>query len=293
MSLNLDARQRAMLQEMGHPLWWPESAAPAAAPVAEVAHPPAAPAQVSEEKQPLAPNQRAPIAPESRADQPLAIPSGAEAPFPAPAEAAPAPRPARTAAASSVAPAAPIAPTAQAMPEDFPRVRFALRAPVLLDLREAKLQTEPAPASSQPAWLVVAELPEGTPPQGKAGQLVINMLRAMRLTDAPVYWVPLARLAPGQDASQGDEGQEPPSHSIDALVQDTGAAMALVLGLPAARHLLGGEQPFSRLRQQVHQVGAGRLPAVVTYDPSHLLRVPKAKGETWADLCLALAHAGR
>ncbi|MFE1570238.1 uracil-DNA glycosylase family protein [Comamonas odontotermitis] len=293
MSLNLDARQRAMLQEMGHPLWWPESAAPAAAPVAEVAHPPAASAQVSEKKQPLAPNQSAPIAPESKADQPLAIPSGAEALFPAPAEPAPAPRPARTAAASSVAPAAPIAPAAQAMPEDFPRVRFALRAPVLLDLREAKLQTEPAPASSQPAWLVVAELPEGTPPQGKAGQLVINMLRAMRLTDAPVYWVPLARLAPGQDASQGDEGQEPPSHSIDALVQDTGAAMALVLGLPAARHLLGGEQPFSRLRQQVHQVGAGRLPAVVTYDPSHLLRVPKAKGETWADLCLALAHAGR
>jgi len=179
------------------------------------------------------------------------------------------------------------------MPEDFPRVRFALRAPVLLDLRDAKLQTEPTPSSSQPAWLVVAELPEGAPPQGKAGQLVINMLRAMRLTDTPVYWVPLARLAPGQDASQGDQGQEPPSHSIDALVQDTGASMALVLGLPAARHLLGGEQPFSRLRQQVHQVGASRLPAVVTYDPSHLLRVPKAKGETWADLCLALAHADR
>ena len=178
------------------------------------------------------------------------------------------------------------------MPEDFPRVHFALRAPVLLDLRDAKLQAEPAPASSQPTWLVVAELPEGAPPQGKAGQLVINMLRAMRLTDAPVYWVPLARLAPGQDTAQG-EGQEPASHSIDALVQDTGAAMALVLGLPAARHLLGGEQPFSHLRQKMHKIGANQLPAVVTYDPSHLLRVPKAKGEAWADLCLALAHAGR
>ena len=178
------------------------------------------------------------------------------------------------------------------MPEDFPRVRFALRAPVLLDLREAQLQAKPATPSSQPAWLVVAELPEGAPPHGKAGQLVINMLRAMRLTDTPVYWVPLERLAPGQDAAQG-EAQEPPSHSIDALVQDTGAAMALVLGLPAARHLLGGDQPFSRLRQQLHQVGACQLPAVVTYDPSHLLRAPKAKGETWADLCLALAHAGR
>ena len=168
-------------------------------------------------------------------------------------------------------------------------MRFALRAPVLLDLRDAKLQAEPAPASSQPTWLVVAELPEGAPPQGKAGQLVINMLRAMRLTDAPVYWVPLARLAPGQDTAQG-EGQEPASHSIDALVQDTGAAMALVLGLPAARHLLPGNTPLDQLRGQVHTLADTALPAVVTYDPAYLLRTPQAKARAWADLCLALAH---
>ena len=68
--------------------------------------------------------------------------------------------------------------------------------------------------------------------------------------------------------------------------------MALLLGLPAARHLLGGEQPFASLRQQVHRIGPA-LPAVVSFDPSHLLRAPRAKGLTWADLCLALAQAGR
>ena len=175
------------------------------------------------------------------------------------------------------------------MPQDFPRVRFALRAPVLLELREAKAQAAApaAPAASGPAWLVVAELPEAAPLQGPAGQLLLNMLRAMRLGDAPVYWVPLARLAPGQP-----EPDEAPDFSIEALVQDTGAHMALLLGLPAARHLLGGEQPFASLRQQVHRIGPA-LPAVVSFDPSHLLRAPRAKGLTWADLCLALAQAGR
>ena len=289
MSLNLDARQRAMLQEMGHPLWWPESAAPVPQATAEAAQTPVAPQL--EQKQALARDQSALAAittianPAVEAAEPIPAPMAAE-PTPTPVARAEAARP-----APAPAPRAPAAPVAvQPLPGDFPRVRFALRAPVLLDLRDPKAQAEaaPAPAATQPAWLVVAELPEGAPPHGKAGQLVTNMLRAMRLTDAPVYWVPLARIAPGQD-----DADELPSFGIDALVQDTGATMALLLGLPAARHLVGGELPFAALRQQVHPVGDKALPAVVSYDPSHLLRVPLAKRETWADLCFALAQAGR
>ena len=175
-----------------------------------------------------------------------------------------------------------------AIPQDFPRVRFALRAPVLLDLRDTKAQAEPAPAATKAPWLVVAELPDGAPPKGAAGQLLINMLRAMRLTDAPVYWVPLARMAPGQP-----DADEPPDVSIDALVHDCQPCMAVLLGLPAARHLVGGELSLNLLRQQIHPLGSSQLPAIVSYDPSYLLRTPKAKGATWADLCRALAHAGR
>ena len=278
MSLNLDARQRAMLQEMGHPLWWPESAAPEAT---------QAPAENLAQKQALTVDLQAPEAPQTiataRTDAKALTPPAQTTPVAAP----PAARPPPSTPTRPAAPA-PAPPQVQPLPQDFPRVRFALRAPVLLDLREPKAQTEPAPATTQPAWLVVAELPEGTPPQGQAGQLVINMLRAMRLTDAPVYWVPLARIAPDQG-----EPQDETDHSMDALVQDLQPCMALALGLPAARHLMPGDQPFASLRQQVHRIGAAQLPTVVSYDPSHLLRTPKAKADTWADLCLALASAGR
>ncbi len=196
------------------------------------------------------------------------------------------PETATPAAAVEPAPAAAARPTSpQALPAGFPRVRFALRAPVLLDLQGKQ---QPAVPPTQPAWLVVAELPEGAPQQGEACQLLLQMLRAMRLTDAPVYWVPLARIPANQE---GDDGL--PSYSIEALVQECQPAMALLLGLPAVRHLMPGDQPFSSLRQQLHQLGGSQLPAVVSYDPSHLLRTPLAKAATWADLCFALAQAGR
>jgi len=272
MSLNLDARQRAMLQEMGHPLWWPESPAPAAQTAPEVTPAPApvAAARLHAEPVPATVGTTAQAAPAAPTLPAAAVPetaAPATAPTPAPAPAA-----ARTT-------------SPQALPADFPRVRFALRAPVLLDLQGKQ---QPPVAATQPAWLVVAELPEGAPQQGEACQLLLQMLRAMRLTDAPVYWVPLARIPANQE---GDDGL--PSYSIDALVQECQPAMALLLGLPAVRHLMPGDQPFSRLRQQLHQLGGSQLPAVVSYDPSHLLRTPQAKAATWADLCFALAQAGR
>ncbi|MEF9964105.1 MAG: hypothetical protein RR779_07035 [Comamonas sp.] len=281
MSLNLDARQRAMLQEMGHPLWWPESPAPAAqAAAAEAATPVPVPAPTAwAPSAPLAPAAAATPLPQ-QSDTPA---SASIALQPAPALAAPMTAPAPAPAAPAMAPAR-AAPQPQALPPDFPRVRFALRAPVLL-----YLQGKPASASaSQAAWLVVAELPEGAPQQGPAGQLLVQMLRAMRLGDAPVYWVPLARIAANQE-----DDDSLPSYSIDALVQECQPAMALLLGLPAVRHLIPGEQPFSQLRQTLHHLGSNQLPAVVSYDPSHLLRTPQAKAATWADLCFALAQAGR
>lgn len=281
MSLNLDTRQRAMLQEMGHPLWWPESAVPAPHAGADTEAEAAPPSP-----QALTPGRSLAPAPQAQKAPASAAPPVANAQAPAAPLADATPPPAHAPAAARAVQA-----QAAAIPPDFPRVRFALRAPVLLDLgdlRDARQQTAPAPAATKPAWLVVAELPDGAPPKGAAGQLLINMLRAMGLTDAPVYWVPLARIHPG-----AAEADEQPDFSIDALAQDCQPCMAVLLGLPAARHLIGGELSLLQLRQQSHQLGSQQLPAIVSYDPSYLLRTPKAKGATWADLCRALAQAGR
>ena len=227
MSLDLDPRQRAMLQEMGITVWAP----PAAAPMAQAA--PAAPA---------------------------ASPTPAPVPQPQPT---PAPAP---------------APAPGGAPTDL----------LLHPPQPLYPQADPAavPPELGSGWLVVLE--SATPAQplsGDAGRLLDNMLRALRLHRHPRAFV--AALGRGAPGPQGEGGGDPAAALRQAL--DTlRPAMVLVLGLGAARVVLGSREPLGRLRTGVHRLADG-TPAVVSYDPAYLLRAPDAKAAAWADLCRALA----
>lgn len=245
MSLELDARQRAMLQEMGVTVWAAPPARPAPAPA-------------------LAP---APATPQQAALRP-------EPPTPTAA-------PARRPAPAPVAPAAPVAPPA-------PKAPGAPAGGLLLHPPQA-LYPQADPAAAPPelcgAWLIVLESPAPREPlAGDVGRLLDNMLRALRLHHHPRTFVaPLARPAPGLP----DTGAEPAAALQQALAT-LRPAMVLVLGLSAARAVLGSREPLGRLRAGAHQLADG-TPAVVSYDPAYLLRAPEAKAAAWADLCRARA----
>ena len=78
------------------------------------------------------------------------------------------------------------------------------------------------------------------------------------------------------------------SRALAELARELQPGMVLLMGLPAARHLLQSSEPLGRLRGRVHQLQAG-VAAVVSHDPAYLLRTPRAKADAWADACLALA----
>ena len=165
MSLHLDARQRAMLQEMGVTVWGPPPATPA---------PPAAAAVEA----------RLPAAPQA-------------APLPAPAPVVAAPR------SAPPPPAAPRTPPAsqQAAPAAGPGApALLLHAPRALYPTADPAQT---PTGLGSGWLIVAESPTPADPLGgDAGRLLDNMLRAMQLHKHPrVYFAALERPAPGTEAS--------------------------------------------------------------------------------------------
>lgn len=164
MSLELDPRQRAMLQEMGVTVWLPappKPAAPAPAPVAAVPAPAPAPAQGS-------PAAAMPVAPR---------PPAAAAPPAARPAAAPATAPAR----AGQAPA------------------LQLHAPVLLYPQGA----DAPPQSSGGGWLVVVEGRDPAQPlAGDAGRLLDNMLRALGLHRNPrCHAAVLTRAAQGDGAA--------------------------------------------------------------------------------------------
>ena len=248
MSLDLDARQRAMLQEMGIAVWAPLPAVHAEA---------------------VAPRAAAPVA--------NAAPRFTPAPAPVAAPAA------RTAAPHPTSPPAAPAPAAAAAGSTQGLVWHAPTA--------AYPQADPAatPAGLGAGWLVVVEsATPGQPLQGDAGRLLDNMLRAMQLHRHPrTHIATLARAA-----AIPAEGHAEPADGMAQALEQLRPALVLVLGLGAARAVLGSREPLGRLRAGVQSLegpGGLRVPAVVSYDPAYLLRAPDAKAGAWADLCRALA----
>jgi len=271
MSLDLDARQRAMLAEMGITVWQP------AAPAAEPSHAPVhATATASSAAPAAAPVPAAPARPQAGAvAAPVAVP-------PAPPGAAPArgPSPA-VPAAGSANPAPPVPGNRPSEATAAPALR--LHAPLPL-----YPQADPAatPVELGSGWLVVAEsaAPEA-PLTGDAGKLLDNMLRAMRLHRHPrTHFAAVERAAPGASADAQEAAE-----ALQGAIATLRPAMVLVLGLSAARAVLGSREPLGRLRATVHRLPDG-TPAVVTYDPAYLLRAPDAKAAAWADLCRALGQ---
>ena len=148
-----------------------------------------------------------------------------------------------------------------------------------------------APADRGAGWLLVTEA-HGHPQDpwaGDAGQLLANMLRAMRLHQHPrVFIAALERAATSAPANDLSAGTDIPAALADTIAQ-LQPTVVLVLGHVAARVTLGRAEPLGRLRAQAHQLAG--CPAVVTYEPAVLLRQPDSKAAAWADLCRALALA--
>jgi len=213
MSLHLDARQRAMLQEMGVTVWGPSPAQDA------IAQPPATASAAP-----------APVAAAAMAP-PRAQP---QAPSPAPAERPPAHTTSRS---------APPAPAPVTTGTAAPALR--------LHPAQALYPTaDPAqtPAGLGRGWLIVAESVTPTEPLGgDAGRLLDNMLRAMQLHRHPrVFLAALERSAPGTEAST-----DIPATLADTVAR-LQPAMVLVLGHVAARAALGRTEPLGRLRAGPH-----------------------------------------
>lgn len=252
-TLKLDARQRAMLDEMGVKVWWP---VPEAVEVAAAA--PAEPEAVAVAEEEVAViEERMPVEAPVAAPAPVARPAAAPAPSARPA-------------------AAPLSQGAAVLVE----------APCRLYAEAG------AAGSAQGGWLVVADMPpeadgrHGEPFAGDAGRLLDNMLRALKLHDGgtPVHLMRTHRgVAAGQPGSP---------RAMDEAFGEHAAALAprvvLAMGPLAAQSLMRSGDPLGKLRGRVVPLDSvGGASVVATYHPAYLLRNPADKARAWADLCLA------
>ncbi len=275
-TLKLDARQRAMLGEMGVKVWWPSTPV---ATLGRVAEDPSLDGAIKT----VAVSARGAGATE-RFDADIAI-----------APASPL-RLAPSGAATAAQPSAmrPHAPTPRGAPLARPSglgAGSALGAEVQV---EAPQRLYGGAGAAHGGWLIVADMqPEadghhGEVFEGDAGRLLQNMLRALQLHAGavPVHLARAHRGAPvAPDSGRATSGNC--AEQIKALAP----RVVLLMGPFAARALLGSTEPVGKQRGRV--VWQDGLPMVVTYHPGYLLRNAAHKARAWADLCLAAAEFER
>ncbi|RYF31678.1 MAG: uracil-DNA glycosylase [Comamonadaceae bacterium] len=249
-TLNLDPRQRAMLDEMGVKVWWPSAAAAGVAGVAGAADDVALPESAAT---------KSAVAPVPTPRAPMVAPT----PTPTPAPALGAPR------------AAPQAGGATVWLESAQRL-YTTDGPadggwlIVVDM--------PPEADGR----------HGQAFAGDAGRLLENMLRALRLDRAGMA-VHLARTHRGAAATDGagqplDAGFAAAAEALAPRVVLALGPLA-AQGLLASSEPLGKLR--GRLASAALRPGT---PLVASYHPLYLLRNPSDKAKAWADLCLAAAQ---
>lgn len=308
MSLDLDTRQRAILQEMGIHVWLPAPAveaplvvhAPVAAPIARSVA--ATPAIKVPAPAPMVAPMPSAVAIENIAIE--AINTRATAPKALKIQAA------------TAAPATPgvLAEGIAAM--DWSALADTVahcQACTLCEGRRAPVFGGASDETPRLAdWLVVGEPPDeseeraATPLAEQAGQLLDNMLKAVGVSRyGPAEGEAVA--SPAQSAYVTNVVKCRPARVRNptpaelalcenylrrevALVQPK---VILAMGRFAAQTLLqgnlpeGSKLPFGKLRGQVYRYQG--IPVIVTYHPTYLLRTQPDKARAWADLCLALS----
>ncbi|HMS26733.1 MAG TPA: uracil-DNA glycosylase [Burkholderiaceae bacterium] len=154
-----------------------------------------------------------------------------------------------------------------------------------------------AASSNDNHWLVVGDPPseadelQSLPFTGDAADLLAKMLKAIQLDMGTQVTLTNAAKCRSSGKSTGVNELAQCSHYLRRQIALTQPQMILAMGRYAAQALLQQAEPegLAKLRGVVHRitVDGKSYPVIVTYTPQWLLKTPGDKAKAWADLQLA------
>ena len=162
-------------------------------------------------------------------------------------------------------------------------------------LHKTRTQTVFGVGSRTADWMIIGEAPgaeedrRGEPFVGRAGQLLDEMLRSLRLDRQSVFIANILKCRPPNNRDPAAEESAECRAYLDRQITLVQPKIIVAVGRIAAQLLLDSNTPVGRLRGQVHKTGDTGIPTIVTYHPAYLLRSPTQKRKVWQDLCLARA----
>jgi len=188
---------------------------------------------------------------------------------------------------------APIIPPSEVAAMDWDALEQAVKECTACPLHLTRTQGVFGVGDRAAQWFIVGEAPgededrQGEPFIGQAGQLLDQMLGGIGLRRKEVYIANVLKSRPpgnrtplvGEIASCGPY--------LERQIELVQPQIILATGAVAAQKLLASKTPIGLLRGRVYRYGTHRIPMVVTYHPSYLLRSPHEKRKAWDDLRLA------
>lgn len=223
---------------------------------------------------------------------PVAAPQPRERPTPRPVTRAPAPV---SIAEPTVAKPAP-APRIVEVPRDWDGLRAMVKDCTGCKLCSTRTQTVFGVGAQDAPLMIIGEGPgadedaRGEPFVGRAGQLLDRMLksigRSRQQADAggAVFIANVVKCRPPGNRDPERDEAEACRPYLDRQIELIKPKLIVALGRVAAQRLLSTDMPLSKLRGALHHYGPDKTPLLITYHPAYLLRSPREKAKSWADL---------
>ncbi len=123
---------------------------------------------------------------------------------------------------------------------------------------------------------------QGLPFVGRAGQLLTDIIRAMKLTREQVYIANVVKCRPPENRAPEPDEIAACRGFLDRQIEIIAPDVIVTLGAVAAQALLGAAGGISKIRGQIREYRG--IPVMPTFHPAYLLRSPDKKKDVWQDM---------
>jgi uracil-DNA glycosylase len=131
---------------------------------------------------------------------------------------------------------------------------------------------------------------QGKPFVGRAGQLLTDIIKAMKLTRDDVYIANVIKCRPPENRNPEPDELDMCRPYIERQVELIQPKVIVTLGKFALQSLTGKAHAVSAARGQWTSYNG--IKVMPTYHPAYLLRTPSAKKDVWNDMKKVMAELG-
>jgi uracil-DNA glycosylase family 4 len=131
---------------------------------------------------------------------------------------------------------------------------------------------------------------QGEPFVGRAGQLLTDIIKAMKLTRDDVYIANVIKCRPPENRNPEPDELDECRPFIRRQVELIRPRVIVALGKFGLQSLTGKAYSITAVRGQWLDYNGIKL--MPTYHPAYLLRTPSAKKDVWADMKKVMAELG-